>query len=82
MRIAPGPASPDADFTDFESQIHLLETVAYDAVLRAFRVQADDLSWVHLTACSFLAFIGQSNFSFLTKNILLHVSLLRVRKAS
>ncbi|KAH7653163.1 ENT-like protein [Dioscorea alata] len=45
MRIAPGSSSYDADFTDFESKIHLLETVAYDAVLRAFRVQADDLSW-------------------------------------
>lgn len=75
MKIAPGSSSYDADFTDFESKIHLLETVAYDAVLRAFRVQADDLSWVQLTTGSILAFIVQSGFSFFTKNILLHVSL-------
>ncbi|KAJ0974127.1 hypothetical protein J5N97_016092 [Dioscorea zingiberensis] len=45
MRIPSGPLTYGEDSADLESQIQLIEMGAYDAVLRAFRVQADDLSW-------------------------------------
>lgn len=33
--------------TDMEAQIHHLEQEAYSSVLRAFKAQADAISWVH-----------------------------------
>lgn len=34
--------------TDMEAQIHQLEQEAYSSVLRAFKAQADLITWVHL----------------------------------
>lgn len=33
--------------TDMEAQIHRLEQEAYSSVLRAFKAQADAITWVH-----------------------------------
>lgn len=33
--------------TDMEAQIHHLEQEAYSSVLRAFKAQADAITWVH-----------------------------------
>lgn len=34
--------------TDMEAQIHYLEQEAYISVLRAFKAQADAITWVHI----------------------------------
>lgn len=36
---------------DMEAQIHQLEQEAYSSVLRAFRAQADAITWVLLLSC-------------------------------
>lgn len=33
---------------DLESEIHQIEQEAYTGVLRAFKVQSDAISWVHI----------------------------------
>lgn len=40
--------------TDMEEEIHGLERGAYNAVLKAFIAQSDDLSWVCVSLCMYL----------------------------
>lgn len=40
------------DETDMEDKIHLLEQEAYRSVLRAFKAQADAITWVILLSLS------------------------------
>lgn len=55
--------------TDMEAQIHKLEQEAYSSVLRAFKAQADAISWVLicLTFC-FFVLVYLSNHVYLTAN--------------
>ena len=45
--------------TDMEAQIHQLEQEAYSSVLRAFKAQADAITWVLLSFC----FHNSNNFN-------------------
>lgn len=41
---------------DMETQIHQLEQEAYSSVLRAFKAQADAITWVYFISSSLIVF--------------------------
>lgn len=52
--------------SDMESQIHMLEQEAYCSVLRAFKAQADAITWVGISLAFHHSFV---NFIMLSQNI-------------